>query len=249
MRTAQVLLLALTLHAATPVRTILVVGAHCGDAEVAGGAVLARHTRMGDRAVILHLTVGEGGNPKMTPENYGAQKRREALAAAKALGAGVLFGPYRDGQVPNDDAARLYVADVIRQVRPTHIITHWRNSIHKDHAATHAIVIDAVLLASLEGVRTSHPRHTGVRAVYYAENWEDAEGFQPYVYVDVSEDMEAWKKAVTQYEFIRGGISSFPYLDYYEALSRVRGAESRKNHAMAFDIDAMGKRRVLESLP
>jgi LmbE family N-acetylglucosaminyl deacetylase len=230
-------------------KTILAIGAHCGDVEVTCGAVLAKHRKLGDRIAILHLTLGEGGNPSMTPQAYGEQKRREAVAAARLIGAEAIFAPYRDGELPNTEEVRRYVADIIRQVKPTHIITHWRNSIHKDHAATHAIVNDAVLLASLEGVVTSHPRHRGIRAIYYAENWEDPENFKPYLYVDISQELEAWKEAVTQYQFIKGGISSFPYLEYYEALARVRGAEAGKRFAVAFDIDPFEKKRTVESLP
>lgn len=230
-------------------KTVLAIGAHCGDVEVTCGAVLARHRKLGDQVAILHLTLGEGGNPNMTPMAYGEQKRREAEAAARIIGAQPIFAPYRDGELPDTEEARRYVADVIRQVKPTHIITHWRNSIHKDHSATHAIVNDAVLLASLEGVVTSHPRHRGVRAVYYAENWEDPENFKPYLYVDVSDILETWKEAVTQYQFIKGGISSFPYREYYEALARVRGAEAGTRYAVAFDVDPFEKKRIVESLP
>ena len=230
-------------------RTILAIGAHAGDAELTSGLLLVRQRRLGDRTVILHLTLGEGGNPKLAPDAYGAQKRREAERAAMLLGAEVVFGPYRDGELPNDDAARRYVAGVIRQVRPTYIITHWRESIHKDHAAASAVVRDAVLLAALEGVATGQPPHRGVRGLWYAENWEDAERFTPYVYVEVTGAMDQWREAVTSYEFVRGGISSFRYLDYYSSLAGVRGAEARKTHAVAFDIDPSGKRRVLDSLP
>lgn len=234
---------------ARPARTFLAIGAHAGDMEITTGALLLKQHELGDRIVLLHLTLGEGGNPRMSPEEYGKQKRREAEDVAAALGAEVIFGPYRDGEIPNDEAARRYVADVIRQVKPTNIITHWRRSIHKDHAATSAIVDDAVLLASLDGVKTAHPAYRGVRGIWYAENWEDAEGFDPYVYVNVSGVIPRWRDAVAKYEFIRGGISSFRYLDYYTALATLRGAESRNEAAVAFDIDAMGKRRVLDSVP
>jgi len=230
-------------------KTILAIGAHCGDVEVTCGAVLAKHSKLGDRIDILHLTLGEGGNPRISPQEYGVQKRREAVAAAKVIGAEAIFAPYKDGELPDTEDVRRYVADIIRQVKPSHIITHWRTSIHKDHAATHAIVSDAVLLASLEGVVTSHPRHRGIQAIYYTENWEDPENFKPYLYVDVSAELETWKQAVTQYQFIKGGISSFPYLDYYEALARVRGAEAGKRYAVAFDIDLFEKKRVVDVLP
>jgi len=54
---------------------------------------------------------------------------------------------------------------------------------------------------------------------------------------------------VTKYEFVRGGISSFRYLDYYDALSTVRGAIAGKSRVVGFDIDNFGKRRVLDALP
>ncbi|MEO8910181.1 MAG: hypothetical protein ABI408_08140 [Gemmatimonadaceae bacterium] len=44
-------------------------------------------------------------------------------------------------------------------------------------------------------------------------------------------------------------LSSFPYLSYYEALATVRGAIAGKGKAIAFDIDELGKKRVIESLP
>ncbi|HWQ52930.1 MAG TPA: PIG-L family deacetylase [Bryobacteraceae bacterium] len=240
--------LALLFLAAAPPRTILAVGAHCGDMEISAGAVLARQARAGDQIVLLHLTAGERGNPKMSPAAYGEQKRREALAAAKVLGGRAIFGPYRDGELPNDEAARRYVAQVIREVKPSVVITHWRRSMHRDHEAAYAIVNDAVLLAALEGVEIKGAPHRGVR-VYYAENWEDADDFKPYVYIAVPDDLARWKECATQYEFIRGGISSFPYLEYYEALAKVRGAESGKRAAVAFDIESWGKKRILDALP
>ena len=230
-------------------RTILAIGAHAGDAEVTTGAILARHKRLGDRVVMLHLTLGEGGNPKMSPAAYGEQKKREALAAAQALGAEALFGPWKDGELRDTEEAARFVADVIRQVKPTHVVTHWKASLHPDHEAAHRIVNAAVLLASLEGFESAHPRHRGLRGVYYADNWEDAEGFTPYLYVDVTEDLAAWKAAVSCYEFIRGGISSFPYLEYYEALARVRGAVAGKRFAVALEADPFAKKHVLDTLP
>lgn len=230
-------------------RTILAIGAHAGDMELTTGAVLAGAQARGDRVVLLHLTLGEGGNPARSPAAYGEQKRREALAVGAALGAEVRFGAYRDGALPNDEATRRYVADVIRDVRPTHVFTHWKDGMHKDHVAASAVVRDAVLLASLPGVVTDHPAWRGVRAVWYADNWEDALGFTPFVYVAVGDSFDTWRTAVAQYEFVRGEISSFPYLDYYSALATVRGAVAGKGRAVAFAIEPFGQRRVLDSLP
>ena len=233
--------------AAAP-KTILAIGAHAGDMELTAGAVLLKQRQLGDRIVVLHLSLGERGNPRLTGDAYGAQKRREAEAAARLLGADVQFGPFRDGEVPDNEEARRFVADVIRKVKPSLVITHWRESIHRDHAATHGIVVDAVLLAAIEGGKGGEAPHRGAR-LWYAENWEDSEEFEPYLYIDVSDQIAKWRDVVTSYEFVRGGISSFAYLEYYTALATVRGAEARRKQAVAFDIDPLGKKRVLDSVP
>jgi len=126
---AALALASLAVAAGAADRTVLAIGAHAGDAEITTGALLARHKRLGDRVVMLHLTLGEAGNPKMT------------------------------------------------------------------------------------------------------------------------EDLATWKAAATSYEFIRGGISSFPYLEYYEALARLRGAVAGKRFAVALEVDPFAKKRVLDSLP
>jgi len=61
------------------------------------------------------------------------------------------------------------------------VITHWKHSIHKDQRITSEVVGDAVLMASLEAVKTSSAPYRGVRSLYFAENWEDGEDFRPYL--------------------------------------------------------------------
>jgi LmbE family N-acetylglucosaminyl deacetylase len=222
--------------------TVLAVGAHAGDMEVSAGAALARAARNGARVVLLHLTLGENGHPKKSAAEYAKQKREEAVAAAKALGGEVRFGTWTDGSLRASKETEEFVAQVMREVKATHVITHWKRSIHPDHEAAHVIAKNAALLASVSGWR-------GVRSVVFAENWEDPEGFQPSIYVDATEDFPTGRKAAECYEFLRGGVSAFPYMQYYEGLSGVRGAEARKRHAVAFDVEPMGKRRVLESWP
>jgi len=229
--------------------TILAIGAHAGDMEITCGALLAKQARLGDRVVILHLTLGEGGNPRMTAEDYGRQKRKEAEAAAAALGAEVIFGKYRDGELPSNAEAIRYVVDTIRQVQPCYIITHWKDGLHRDHIVANQLTREALLLASLPSFPSQHPAHRGVRRVLYTENWEDKDGFTPYTYFDIADSLDAWEKSVKEYELFRGGISSFPYLNYYRSLSVVRGAESGFAHAIAFDVDSWGKKQTLKQLP
>ena len=229
-------------------RTILAIGAHAADMDLTAGAILAHQRKLGDRVVILHMTLGEAGNPHMSPADYAVQKRNEANAAAKALGAEVIIGPYPDAMLPNDEEARRYVADIVRQVKPTHVITHWKNSFHKDHRNTSAIVADAVFMAELEAVKTAHPVWRGIRGLYYADNWEDAEGYHPYINVDVTDVYDQWKEAIRSYQMVRGGVSPFAYFDYYTAHLQQLGALAGRKYVQALDVDESAKRRVVDAL-
>lgn len=57
------------------------------------------------------------------------------------------------------------------------------------------------------------------------------------------------RSIVNQTNLLNSLYSSFAYLDYYTPLATVRGAEARKGQAVAFDIEAIGERRVLDDLP
>jgi LmbE family N-acetylglucosaminyl deacetylase len=228
--------------------TILAIGAHAADMELTAGAILTNQKALGDRVVLLHMTLGEAGNPKLPPEKYALQKKQEAIEAAHELGSEVIFGPYQDALLPNDEGARRFVVDVIRRVQPDYVITHWKNSFHKDHANTYAIVKDAVLMAELEAIKTEHPPFRGLKGVYYAENWEDDEGYKPYLFVNVSRGCEQWTKAIRAYEMVRGGVSPFHYFDYYTALVHMRGAQMGQACAETLDMDDAQKRVKMNSL-
>lgn len=212
---------------------LLVVGAHAGDAEITTGPVIAQHTRAGGEALILHATLGERGHPDLGSAAYAQQKREEAERAAQLLGARVTFLPYRDGELPVTEALKLELSDIIRAERPEIVITHWRGSFHKDHAACHELVTDAVFYAGLPTLPRALPAHSP-RALYYAENWEDPHDYQPALYVDTTDGHEQWLRAIEAYELFRGGLSSFPYRRYYEALATIRGIEVGVTHAKTF---------------
>lgn len=226
--------------------TILAVGAHVGDMELTAGMLLATCAAGGGQIATLALTAGEKGAPAGADvAEYRRQKVAEAEAfAARLSGQAQVLG-YADGLLPDDDAVRFEVCDVIRRLKPDILITHAQNSMHKDHAACHRIVEDARFYAGVAGFERELPAHFA-RTLYFAENWEDAVGFTPYVYLDVTAGYELWKEAVTTQWFALHS-TSFPYMEYYDALSRVRGIEARTGRAECFMVPRE-TRRVLAGL-
>jgi len=226
---------------------ILAIGAHMGD-EIAWGHVLAAHRRQGMSIGMLHLTPGEKGHASLSPEDYAAQKRLESLACADALGAKMWAADFRDGELPVDDEVKWAIADVIRQARPKLVITHWRGSIHKDHAACHENLPDARFYAGLPAFQRELPHHW-VNQVLYGENWEDLRDYIPEVYVEIlEEDLDTYERAMREYALFRGEVAKFPYLDYYKALARTRGCEVGYGYAATFAVPPEARRKRVSSL-
>jgi len=212
---------------------IVVFGAHVGDAELTTGATLAKHTRAGHKATIVHMTAGEKGNPKMSPEEYAKQKRREAEESARVLNANVRILPYKDAELPVNREVKMTICDLVRELKPDIVITHWKGSWHKDHANTYRNVMEGIFYAGLPAIKRRLPAH-GVSRVYFADNWEDPYGFEPQVFVDVTEAFETYVEAISRHEFAKGTFSGFPYIEYYKALAIVRGAIAGFKYAQAF---------------
>lgn len=225
---------------------IMAIGAHVGDMELTAGGVLAQHAAMGDKITIVNMTPGEKGNPPhLTVEQYAEQKIREAREFAEMLGGQSIVLDYKDGELPDTDEPRFKIADLIREHKPNILITHWKNSMHKDHTITSRIVVDAQFYAGIRGFERENPAHFAA-GPYFAENWEDPYDFKPYTYIDISKGYDLWMEALKKIWFVTNS-TSFKYYEYYDALSKVRGCESRKGRAQAFAVDPLSIKQVKES--
>jgi len=216
-------------------KTILAIGGHGGDMELTTGAVMAKYAKKGWRAVFLGLTPGEKGHPTLSAHEYCKQKLAESHKAAALLGCESMFLDYKDAELPRNDEAAYKVCDIIRELKPTIVLTHWSGSMHKDHENTHYIVKDAVFYAGLRTIERSLPHH-GVSQVYYADNWEDPYDFKPEVFIDITETRDLWIQAMNECAYARGETSGFNFVDYYSALSKVRGEIAGFPYAQAFAV-------------
>ncbi len=219
---------------------IVAVGAHAADMEFTAGATLLKHVKAGWQAHIINLTLGEKGASTQTVEEYGAQKKAEADACAEVLGVTQHYLPYKDGEVPITDDIAHDIAVLFRRLQPQVIITHWHGSIHLDHTNCYHLTRRAHFMAAIKHFDVDGlPRMPACR-LYYADNWEDPEGFEPYVYVDVSDVFEEYERAFKCFAIGRGE-GGYPYWDWYQARTRIHGISQRVAHAQAFAVDDFGK--------
>lgn len=217
-------------------RTVMAVGGHIGDMDLAAGPLLAQTVLDGGLAVHVALTPGERGHPRLGVDEYRQQKIAEGAAFAARIGADFhVFDDISDGFLEATDEVAARVARLIRQVRPDVLLAHWRHSIHTDHENASVIAERARFLAGLPGWAREHGERHGVARLLYTENWEDDRDFEADTYAPVSpEAFDLWSEAIAGQAFARGETYGFRYIDYYTAQLTMRGCLARTDRAAAF---------------
>lgn len=224
-------------------KTIMAVGAHTGDAQLTCGMLLARHAMEGDRIITLDLTAGERGTPKgWTQSDFRKYNADCAGEFAHMLGGESIVLDIPDGELTYSQDLAIRIGDIMREHQVNTVLYHWKNSMHKDHIAASQLTTDAIFFGSLATFERPLPP-APIRRFLYAENWEDSEGFVPYMYFDVTDAFPLWKDAVRKL-WLTEHSTDFKYLQYYEGLARMRGALIKKEYGTAFGIDEYAKRVI-----
>ena len=169
---------------------VLAIGAHPDDVELGCGGTVARLTRAGRRVALLHLTHGEMGT-----RGTAAERRREAEAAAEALGAVEMVlldcgdGGLRTGRAEED----ALIAE-IRRLRPELVLSPTPSDRHPDHGRAHRLVADAAFYAGLVKRGEGAP-HRPAAVFSYMQH----DPFPPSFLVDVTDVWEVKERALACY--------------------------------------------------
>ena len=129
---------------------LLCITAHPDDVELCAGGTVAKHVDSGRTVGIVDLTRGELGT-----RGNAEIRSREAEQARQLLGAAFRYQlDLPDGFFDVDDNSLLRVVRVIREHRPSIIITNALWDRHPDHGQGAALVKKAAFLSGLIKVDT-----------------------------------------------------------------------------------------------
>ena len=210
------------------------------------GAPVALEASRGAQACFLSLSLGERGSATIPAARYGTMQREASERAAGMLSAKAAFLTSPDGEIPVSEEVKFAVCDAIRQHKPAIVITHWKGSWHKDHRACYDIVNDALFYAGLPAIARKDPAHAAPK-VFYADNWEDDDGFRPDTYLDITPVFDRWLGACAAFPMWRGE-NGIRYEDYYRSLAVARGCVSGARYAVALMSPAQQLVRHTRSL-
>lgn len=216
---------------ATP-RRVLVFAAHPDDAEFGCAGTVARWVREGWEATFVLVTNGDKGSHdlEVNPHQLAATREREQLAAAEVLGVKqVIFLRHRDGELQPTMELRAQVCLLVRQLRPTIVITHdpWRlYQLHPDHRATGISVVDGVIAARdhlffPEQLRDELTHHRPEALYLFTTD-------HPNVWVDIAETIEL------KIEALRAHRSQLRDPQGLEERVRARAREAGESQGLRF---------------
>ena len=169
---------------------VLAVGAHPDDLEILCGGTLTRYVREGHEVVMCHATRGDRGSFVHSREEIAEIRGRESRRAAEIAGAEHATLGFSDGEIlASDPEQRRALVDLVREVRPDAIITHFPDDYMSDHNEISKLVFDCSFHATLPLFETGKPPHELVTPIFYMDTVMGI-GFLPTEYVDVTETIE-----------------------------------------------------------
>jgi len=171
---------------------LLAIAAHPDDVELTCGGTLIKMAKRGYKTGVLDLTAGEMGT-RGTPET----RAKEAAKAAKLLGV-----KWRESLgVPDSDVQpsrqhKLRLAEVIRELRPRTVILPYWEARHPDHYHASALGYEGCFLAGLKQLPIAGEAYRPFKILYSTAFAETA---RPTLVVDITEQYEQRRKAITAY--------------------------------------------------
>jgi LmbE family N-acetylglucosaminyl deacetylase len=200
---------------------VVCVGAHPDDPESGCGGTLARYAAAGHRVTVVYLTRGEAGIPGKSHEEAAKVRTAEAEAACKLLGGRPVFAGQIDGATEVNGERVRAIQKLLVAEEPNVVFTHWPLDTHPDHQAASMLTVRAYLAS---GKRFP---------IYFFEvnSGSQTLGFQPTVYVDVTETRERKKAALLSHRSQDGDAI---YRKHHEVMEAFRGRELGVAAAEAF---------------
>lgn len=218
--------------------TAIAIAAHPDDIEfyMAGTLVLLR--RAGWEIHYLNLSTGNLGSTVMSAAKTAAKRRIEARQAARILGAHWHPPMTGDLEIFYNDRLLRRVSAVIREVKPSVVLTHSPQDYMEDHMNACRLAVTAAFARGMPNYRTvpARPAVECEVTVYHAmpHLLRDPLGapVRPGMFVDVSAVMEVKRRALaahaSQKEWLDQSQGMDSYVKTMVALAREVGRMSKR---------------------
>ncbi|MBL0933514.1 MAG: PIG-L family deacetylase [Rhizobiaceae bacterium] len=212
--------------------TALVISAHSADFVWRCGGAIALHAEKGIDVTVVCLSYGERGesaklwkNAGATLEGVKAARRKEAEAAASALGAAdIQFFDCGDYPLELDRDAKFRLVDVIRKVQPDFMLSHsMEDPYNTDHPYATRVALECRMIAQAWGHNPGE-KVLGAPQLYLFEPHQTEQcAWKPDTILDIT---PVWEKKKAAIECMEGQQHLW---DYYTNVAENRANQFRRN--------------------
>ncbi len=223
-------------------KVVLSLMAHPDDAEFLCAGTLALLREAGWDVHIATLSPGDKGSATHGPDEVAATRRAEGAAAADLLDGTYHCLESRDLFIAYDQDTIERAANLVRQVRPSLVITTSPSDYMVDHEMASKLAQTACFACGVKNMNVDAPPFEPVPWLYYADPVELTDRFgahvAPGMWVDISSVIDA-KEAMlvchaSQREWLLHHHGMDQYTEAMKTLSAARGAEIGCAYAEGF---------------
>jgi len=203
---------------------LTVVSAHGMDWVWRSGGAILKYVQAGAEVTVLALSMGERGEsgpawaePGQTVEHVRDLRLAEAEKAAAIAGVDLRVFDWGDYPMAVDEARRLEMVALLRELRPDIVITHGRKDPNNpDHELTAELVESAAIWARAHGRLPELPRTVVPQVHAFEPEFPELCDFRPNTYLDISD------VAAQKLEMMRCSSVQEFMIDAYESRARYR---------------------------
>ena len=218
---------------------ILGIGAHPDDLEIACGGTLAKYAKSGHKVFMCHISNGNMGHALIMPDELISIRKKEAIEAAKKLGAEDVSVDIGTGDIEVDASNQSIIkniVEIIRWTKPDVIITHNPDDYMQDHMEASRLAYNASFASSLVHYATKTPSFGNIPSVFYMDTLAGV-NFIPTEYVDISDTIEAKLEALSCHESQVKWMLDHDHIDFVDFVrtcSKYRGLQCGVPYAEGF---------------
>jgi len=219
-------------------KTAIAIAAHPDDIELMMAGTLLLLKENGYEIHCLNLSSGNLGSAEYDGETLSKIRLKEAQRAAETLGAHFHKPFCNDLEIFYDEKTLRQLAGIIREVRPTVVLTHSPSDYMEDHTNTCRLAVTAAFARSMPNFRTvpSHPVDQYDCAIYHAlpHTLRDQlrQPIKPGIFVNTTsvheKKMEALKAHQSQQQWLDVSQKFNSYLKTMDDISLAVGRMSKK---------------------
>jgi len=219
-------------------KTAIAIAAHPDDIEFVMAGTLLQLKASGWEIHYLNLSTGNCGSLEYSPAKTAKVRRKEAQAAAKVLGAMWHAPMCNDLEIFYDIKTLRKLSAVIREVKPSIILTHSPQDYMEDHMNTCRLAVTAAFTHGMPNFRSTptRPVYQHDVTIYHAMPHGLCDGLRrrivPGAYVNTTPVQETKLASLAAHRSQQGWLDASQgmnsYLQAMDDMSRAVGKLSKK---------------------